>query len=127
MSEATTKGIRIKVESEYLPDRSDPQNQFYYFAYHVTISNDGAETAQLISRHWTITDGDGNVEEVKGPGVVGEQPVLEPGESFEYSSACPLKTPMGSMVGTYQMKLENGKFFDAQIAEFHLKPAYTLH
>jgi len=127
MSEALTRGIRIRVESEYLPERSDPQNQFYYFAYHVTISNEGAETAQLISRHWTITDGDGHVEEVKGPGVVGEQPVLEPGDNFKYTSACPLKTPMGSMVGTYQMRLETGKFFDAKIAEFHLQPSYTLH
>ncbi len=127
MSEATTKGIQVKVESEYIPERSDPQNQFYFFAYHVTITNQGNDTAQLVSRHWTITDGNGVVEEVKGPGVVGEQPVLDPGDSFEYTSACPLKTPMGRMVGTYQMKLGNGKTFDAEIAEFKLEPAYTLH
>ena len=127
MSSATTRGIKIEVESEYLPDRSEPQNQFYFFAYHVRISNEGNETAQLLSRHWIITDGEGKVEEVKGPGVVGEQPTLEPGDSFEYSSACPLKTPRGDMRGTYQMVTEGGENFDAEIAKFELMPQYTLH
>lgn len=126
-SEASTRGIRITVASEYDPERSDPQNGLYFFAYHVTISNEGKESAQLISRHWIITDGAGKVEEVRGPGVVGEQPLLEPGESFRYSSACPLKTSTGSMEGTYQMRLENGAMFDAAIAEFQLAPNYTLH
>jgi ApaG protein len=127
MSTAVTRGIRVEVKSEYLPERSDPQTQFYFFAYHVKISNEGNQSAQLLSRHWIITDGDGNVEEVKGPGVVGEQPNLEPGDSFEYTSACPLKTPMGNMHGTYQMALENGEKFDAEIAQFELAPSYTLH
>ncbi len=127
MSEAMTHGILVEVESEYLPERSDPQNNYYFFSYHVKISNRGDRTAQLISRHWIITDGEGHVEEVKGPGVIGEQPVLEPGETFEYTSACPLKTPQGSMRGTYHMVLEGGGSFDAEIAEFELKPAYTLH
>jgi ApaG protein len=127
MSEAKTRGILVEIKSEYVPERSDPQNQYYYFAYHVHIANEGAQTAQLVSRHWIITDADGNIEEVKGPGVVGEQPVLEPGESFEYTSACPLKTPMGNMRGTYQMVTEGGESFDAEIAEFKLHPSYTLH
>lgn len=127
MSKAVTKGIRIEVESEYIPEQSDPQNQYYFFSYHISISNEGTQTAQLISRHWIITDGDGKIEEVEGPGVVGEQPVLEPGDSFEYSSFCPIKTPMGTMKGTYQMKLSSGDTFEAEIAEFSLKTEYTLH
>src|SRR5262245_28270858 len=127
MSTALTRGILVEVKSEYIPERSDPQNQFYFFAYHVKITNQGEETAQLVSRHWIITDANGTVEEVQGPGVVGEQPILEPGESFEYTSACPLKTPSGQMEGTYQMVLQDGKAFDAEIAAFRLAPAYTLH
>ena len=126
-SEALTQGIRVTVQSEYVPERSDPENHVFFFAYHVTISNEGAETAQLISRHWIITDAGGKVEEVKGPGVVGEQPTLEPGEKYSYTSACPLKTPTGMMHGTYQMRRENGNTFDAEIAEFQLAPHYTLH
>jgi ApaG protein len=127
MSEVVTRGIRIQVESEYVPEQSDPQNQFYFFSYHIKIRNEGMQTVQLVTRHWLITDGDGKVEEVKGPGVVGEQPILAPGESFEYSSFCPLKTPMGSMKGTYQMRTDDGSLFDAEIAEFQLKTKYTLH
>ena len=126
-SEALTRGIRVTVQSEYVPERSDPEKEVYFFAYHVTVSNEGSETAQLISRHWIITDAMGKVEEVRGPGVVGEQPVLEPGEKYQYTSACPLKTPTGLMHGTYQMRLENGKTFDAEIGEFQLAPHYTLH
>lgn len=126
-SEALTKGIRVTVQSEYVPERSDPENQVFFFAYHVTIQNEGSETAQLISRHWLITDATGKVEEVKGPGVVGEQPTLEPGGKFNYSSACPLKTPTGMMRGTYHMRIDTGKTFDAEIAEFQLAPHYTLH
>jgi ApaG protein len=126
-SEAITRGIRIHVRSEYVPERSDPENHFYFFSYHVTIANEGKQTAQLISRHWIITDADGKVEEVRGPGVIGEQPVLEPGEDFQYTSACPLKTSTGAMHGTYQMRLNNGTTFDAEIAEFQLAPHYTLH
>lgn len=126
-SEALTRGIRINVECEYVPEQSDPQNQFYFFAYHIHISNEGAETVQLLNRHWIITDGDGNVEEVKGPGVIGEQPILEPGDTHRYTSCCPLKTPMGSMKGSYDMILENGEHFDAEVAEFPLETQYTLH
>ncbi|MCC7344842.1 MAG: Co2+/Mg2+ efflux protein ApaG [Deltaproteobacteria bacterium] len=126
-SSATTRGIQVDVESEFDPERSDPGNGYYFFVYHVKIRNHGDSAAQLISRHWIITDADGQVEEVQGPGVVGEQPRLEPGESFEYSSACPLKTPTGNMRGTYQMVSETGEKFDAEIARFELAPGYTLH
>ena len=126
-SSATTQGILVEVESEFDPERSDTVNGYYFFAYHVKITNQGEKSAQLVSRHWTITDADGHVEEVKGPGVVGEQPRLEPGESFEYSSACPLKTPTGTMRGTYQMVTDKGEKFDAEVARFELAPGYTLH
>ncbi|MBM3820917.1 MAG: Co2+/Mg2+ efflux protein ApaG [Acidimicrobiia bacterium] len=119
-SEATTRGIRIQVESAYLSAQSSPKDSHYLFAYHVRISNVGGETAQLISREWIITNADGEVERVKGPGVVGETPVLPPGGAFEYTSYCPLKTQVGSMQGTYQMVTAGGEKFDAQIAPFTL-------
>lgn len=125
--EAWTRGVRVEVESEYVPDQSDPQTQFYFFAYHITITNEGTQPVQLLNRHWIITDGDGRIEEVKGPGVIGEQPTLEPGDSFNYSSFCPLPTPMGSMRGTYDMRLPDGEHFDAKIPEFKLEPMGTLH
>jgi ApaG protein len=118
MSDTTTRGIRVEVESEYLADRSD--RDMYYFTYHVRISNVGTETAQLISREWIITDGDGNVERVQGPGVVGEHPVLEPGQSHEYTSFCPLPTNMGTMQGAYTMRTRSGDTFEAVIAPFTL-------
>ena len=121
MSEATTRGIRIQVESVYVEERSAPSQSYYFFAYHVTITNVGSETAQLISRVWIITDGNGNVERVEGPGVVGEQPRLEPGDSFEYTSFAPLTTSFGTMEGTYQMKTDDGETFDAEIATFTLE------
>jgi len=120
MSDATTRGVRVQVRSAYIPERSAPQQGHYFFAYFVRISNVGSETVQLVTRKWVITDADGNVERVHGPGVVGEQPVLEPGESFEYSSFCPLPTPIGSMQGTYQMVAASGEKFDAVIAPFSL-------
>lgn len=119
-SEAVTRGIRIRVESFFVPDRSDIENGQWFFAYQVRISNEGSETAQLVSRHWIITDADGHAEHVKGPGVVGEQPTLQPGESFQYTSACPLRTPVGTMHGTYQMVTDKGEQFDAEIAPFGL-------
>jgi ApaG protein len=119
-SESVTRGIRIRVQSVYIPERSDPEQSFWFFAYQVEIYNDGTEMAQLISRHWIITDANGHVEQVKGPGVVGEQPVLQPGESFKYTSACPLRTPVGTMHGTYQMVTGDGESFDAEIAPFSL-------
>jgi len=120
ISDTTTRGIRIEVQSIYMPERSSPREAQYLFEYHVRISNVGTETAQLISREWIITNADGEVERVKGPGVVGEQPVLTPGTSFEYRSFCPLKTSVGSMQGSYQMVTANGDRFDALIAPFTL-------
>lgn len=126
-SEAVTQGVRIEVESRYAPEQSQPFQQHWFFYYTVRISNEGFETVQLVSRHWIITDANGHVEEVKGPGVVGQQPVLAPGESFEYTSGCPLRTPTGSMHGTYQMVSEDGEGFDVEIARFELREPYTVH
>jgi ApaG protein len=126
-SEAITRGIRIRVQSAYIPERSSPDEQQWFFVYKVQIANEGNETAQLVSRHWIITDANGHVEEVKGPGVVGEQPVLAPGESFEYTSACPLPTPFGSMHGTYQMVSTTGARFDIRVAPFSLSAPHTIH
>lgn len=126
-SEALTRGVRITVESEYAPDRSEPSKNQWFFLYTVTLSNEGTETVQLLTRHWIITDGTGHVEEVRGPGVVGKQPILNPGESFEYTSGCPLGTPFGVMEGTYQMVTQAGERFDARIAPFTLSEPYTVH
>jgi ApaG protein len=123
----TTRGIRIEVRSEFLPERSSARDGSYLFQYHVRISNVGSETAQLISREWIITNADGEVERVKGPGVVGEQPVLPPGASFEYTSYCPLKTAVGSMQGSYQMVTASGERFDAVIAPFTLAVPNALN
>ncbi len=120
MSDTTTRGVRVQVQPRYMPEQSDPKAGKYLFAYHITIENHGAETVQLVSRHWIITDGDGDKAEVKGAGVVGEQPRLAPGESFEYTSACPLSTPVGTMQGSFQMVTDNGHQFDALINPFRL-------
>ncbi len=120
MSDTTTNGIRIQVSSVYVPERSSPEEKYYFFAYHVKITNVGDRTAQLLSREWIITNADGQVETVKGPGVVGEQPVLAPGQSFEYTSFCPLPTAVGTMHGAYQMKTLDGDEFDAEIRPFSL-------
>ena len=119
-SEATTRGVKVAVEARYSPDHSDPARREWFFLYSVRITNSGTETVRLVSRHWIITDASGNVEEVRGPGVVGHRPVLPPGESFEYTSGCPLRVPFGSMHGTYQMVTEGGEHFDAEIAPFAL-------
>lgn len=113
-------GIRVEVDTHYVEDRSQPSEQYYFFAYHVRILNEGDETAQLISRQWTITDADGRIERVQGPGVVGEQPVLRPGGKYEYTSYCPLPTAVGAMEGSYQMVTSTGEVFDAEIAPFTL-------
>ena len=126
-SDTTTRGIRIHVESTYLADRSSPKDSQFLFAYHVRISNVGAETAQLMTREWIITSADGEVERVKGPGVVGEFPVLAPGGAFEYTSYCPLKTSVGSMHGSFQMVTSEGEKFDAQIAPFTLAVPNALN
>jgi ApaG protein len=127
MSAATTRGVRVEVRSAYVPERSFPADSQYFFAYRIRITNTGEETVQLLSRHWVVTDGDGRVEHVRGPGVVGEQPVLEPGEAFEYTSFCPLPTPIGSMHGTYQMVTAGGSTFDAEIAPFSLAVPTALN
>jgi ApaG protein len=126
-SEAVTRGIRVSVLSEYAPDRSNPARNEWFFLYTITITNEGTQTVQLISRHWVITDARGHVEEVKGPGVVGQQPILAPGQSFTYTSGCPLSTPYGTMQGTYQMVAQPGEFFDAKIASFSLGEPFTLN
>lgn len=126
-SEALTRGIRVRVQSRYLPERSQPDQFQWLFIYEIRISNEGDRAARLISRHWIITDGNGHVEEVKGEGVVGEQPLLEPGESFEYTSGCSLKTPFGTMEGTYQMVTSSGESFDAAIAPFSLSEPFGIN
>jgi ApaG protein len=127
LSEAVTHNVSVEVLSQYSAENSRPLQGEWVFQYTVRITNQGAETVQLISRHWIITDAAEDVSEVKGPGVVGEQPVLAPGESFQYSSWCPLKTPVGTMRGTYQMVRTNGEQFDIEIAPFALKARYTVH
>jgi ApaG protein len=126
-SEAVTRGIRVQVQSQYDPSRSRPHQNQWFFLYTVRIANESSVTVQLLSRHWIITDATGHVEEVRGPGVVGEQPVLEPRQSFEYTSGCPLTTPFGSMHGTYQMATAGGERFDATIAAFTLSEPHALH
>ena len=126
-STAVTDGIRISVNAVYVVEQSAPRSRRYVFAYTVKISNEGVAAAQLKTRHWIITDGNGKVEEVKGPGVVGQQPSLGPGEHFEYTSGCVLQTPRGEMRGTYQMQRPDGGMFDAVIAPFVLALPYTLN
>ena len=121
------QGLDISVNAQYLPDHSEPSARRWFFAYRVRILNQGPLAAQVQRRHWIITDGEDAVEEVKGPGVIGEQPRLEPSQSFEYTSACPLSTPVGTMQGTYQMVLSNGEGFDAEIAPFTLAAPNALN
>ena len=130
MSEAVTRNIRVSVETEYTPGRSNPAQSQWFFLYTIHLKNEGRETVQLMSRHWIITDAMGDVKEVRGPGVVGKQPVLEPGETFEYTSGCELTTPFGSMRGTYHMekvtdKADKKEHFDIQIPPFTLTEPYT--
>lgn len=126
-SEACTFGVRVRVEARYSPEHSDPRRSEWFFLYTITLTNEGADTCQLLTRHWVIENATGKVEEVHGPGVVGEQPVLEPGDSFEYTSGCPLDTPFGTMEGTYQMIREDGSTFDAEIARFTLREPTAVH
>ncbi|MFL6202857.1 MAG: Co2+/Mg2+ efflux protein ApaG [Thermoanaerobaculia bacterium] len=127
MSDTTTRGIRIQVQSFYDEERSSPEESYYFFAYQVRISNVGTETAQLISREWLITDGNGDTQRVQGPGVVGEQPVLTPGQEFEYTSFCPLPTPVGAMQGSYLMVLPGGESFEARIEPFSLAMPHAVN
>jgi ApaG protein len=126
-SDAVTRGVRVHVESEYAAERSQPSQNQWFFLYTITIANEGRETVQLLTRHWIITDASGRIEEVTGPGVVGKQPILKPGDSFTYTSGCPLGTPFGVMQGTYQMVTDGGEHFDATIAPFTLSEPYTVH
>ena len=126
-SDAVTNDVRVEVIARYAPEHSQPLEARWVFQYTVRITNMGSDTVQLISRHWIITDALDHTEEVRGPGVVGQQPVLPPGESFKYSSWCPLKTPTGMMHGTYQMVRTDGDEFDIEIAPFCLRAQYTVH
>jgi ApaG protein len=117
---ATTRGIVVSVEPTYLDARSSPDDSQYFWAYRVIIENQGRETVQLLNRHWMISNSRGELTEVKGPGVVGEQPVLKPGERHEYTSGAPLDTPSGMMGGSYQMESETGERFDIEIPTFSL-------
>jgi ApaG protein len=127
VSAAITNGVRVTVSTVYVPSQSAPTAHRYVFAYTIRIANEGAQTVQLKSRHWIITHGTGKIEEVRGPGVVGQQPVLKPGEHFEYTSGCVLETPRGTMRGTYQMHTSEGKMFDADIATFPLAMPHSLN
>ena len=119
--------IEIQPMPQFIPDQSDPENDRYIFAYTITIKNIGSVPAQLVSRHWIITDGNNEVQEVRGLGVVGKQPLLQPGESFQYTSGSSLTTPIGTMKGTYQMVAEDGTHFEAEIPEFVLASPRALH
>ncbi|HEX8989301.1 MAG TPA: Co2+/Mg2+ efflux protein ApaG [Rhodocyclaceae bacterium] len=127
MADATKYEIEVQVKTQYLADQSDPDDGRHVFSYTITLKNTGTVPAQLISRHWIITDGEGSVQEVRGLGVVGHQPLLQPGESFEYTSGCALATAVGTMKGSYQLTAEDGTQFEAPIAEFVLSMPRTLH
>jgi ApaG protein len=120
LSDTTTHGIRVGATAFYLPDESIPEENRFVFGYRIVIVNESNATATLRSRHWVIIDGDGNVEEVKGEGVVGQQPRLGPGEGFKYTSYCPLTTQWGTMEGTYQFESDDGDRFDVKIGRFYL-------
>ncbi len=127
MSEVVTEGIRVEVMSQHAPEQSSREKGEWVFKYTVRITNQSAETVRLVSRHWIINDALEESREIKGPGVIGKQPVLTPGESFQYSSWCPLTTPTGTMHGTYQMVRANGEEFEIEVAPFALRARYTVH
>jgi ApaG protein len=127
VSDSVTQGIRVVVRSAYVAEQSSPREKRYVFAYTIRVSNEGSAPAQLVSRHWIITHGTGHVEEVRGPGVVGAQPRLAPGQSFEYTSGCVLTTPHGTMHGTYEMRRDDSTTFSATISPFSLSMPYTLN
>ena len=127
MSETLTRGIRVKISCQFMPEPSSPTQKMWIFAYQVEIANEGDETVQLLNRHWLITHGDGRVEEVRGAGVIGKQPHIHPGERHRYSSMCPLTTPVGSMRGSYQMLSESGERFNATIDPFVLATPHALN
>jgi ApaG protein len=119
-SNTITEGIRVRATAMYLPNESEPIENRFLFAYRITLSNEGTETAQLLSRHWIIINGDGDREDVEGPGVVGKYPLLERGEVFEYTSFCPLNTDWGTMEGTFTMQRDDGSKFDVRVGRFYL-------
>ncbi len=127
MFEATTRQIRVTVEPAYVSEQSDPRRDYYFFAYTVSITNTGDVPIQLMSRHWIITDGTGQTEEVEGPGVVGQQPTVKPGETFQYQSFCPLPTPTGFMQGSYTMVTAKGEQVEVQIPKFVLAEPSQYH
>jgi ApaG protein len=127
MAESKKYEIAVSAIPQYIPEQSDPDNERYVFAYTISIENVGSVTAQLISRHWIITDASDEVQEVRGLGVVGQQPLLKPGEKFEYTSGCQLDTPVGKMRGSYQLTAEDGTQFEAAIPEFTLAIPRVLH
>lgn len=127
MNDDAKYNIHVSVANAFVAEQSDPERNRYVFAYTVTLRNDGTVAAQLLNRHWVITHGNGKTEEVRGEGVVGEQPVLQPGESYEYTSGTILETPVGDMRGSYQMRAEDGVEFEAEIPQFALSLPHTLH
>ena len=126
-SEAETQNVRVRVRARYSPEHSSPTASRWFFLYTIRISNEGDATVQLLNRHWTIVDGTGHTEEVHGPGVVGEQPILESGQAFEYTSGCPLPTPFGSMTGIFDMQRADGTRFEAEVAIFQLIQPGSIH
>jgi len=127
MKEADINNIRVDVETRYIEDQSNPEQNFYVFAYTITIQNKGQQSAKLLTRHWVITDSNQKVQEVRGDGVVGEQPLLKPGEQFVYTSGTMLETAVGTMKGSYQMLADDGSQFDATVDEFVLSTPRILH
>ena len=127
MADSRKYDITVTTQNQYLEDQSSPDQGRFVFAYTITIANTGTETAQLVSRHWVIIDAEGKVQDVRGLGVVGQQPMLKPGEKFEYSSGCAIATPVGTMRGSYQMVAEDGTHFEAEVKEFTLAMPRVLH
>ena len=127
MSETTPYRVQVTAVAEYVADQSRPQDDHFVFAYHITVLNIGSVRAQLLARHWVITDGNGKMQEVHGQGVVGAQPVLSPGQAFRYTSGCVLATPVGTMQGSYRMRADDGHEFEAEIPAFMLAVPKALH
>ena len=127
MSESTPYRVQVTAVAEYIAGQSRPQDDHFVFAYHITVLNIGSVRAQLLARHWVITDGNGKMQEVHGQGVVGEQPVLSPGQAFRYTSGCVLATPVGTMQGSYRMRADDGHEFEAEIPAFILAVPKALH
>ena len=126
-AQATTKGICVKAEAFFVPERSSTLKNQYFFAYRIEIENESDVPVRLMTRHWVITDGQGEVQEVHGAGVIGSQPLISPGDKFAYTSACPLQTPVGTMSGSYEMEVEDGSIFQVEIPAFTLAMPYSLN